>query len=138
MREINLFGLEQAGLIILLPTGIQYHNLTGGSACDNASAEGIFAPLENELLVDGISYRKFFQTLSDLTKDTLSIPAEVADKIDRIFNASCAIDDIVMDREQLVASREAWLYVNVQPAEEISDFTGFGPFKAVLTWPNSD
>jgi hypothetical protein len=136
VREINLFGLDQAGLIILTDSGIRYQNQTGGEACDVKVCEGVFAPMDNEMLVDGISYHQFFQTLSDLTRNLLSISDSDADQIDRLIKASCAVDEISIDRERLEESREAWLLVQVTPGQDMTDFSGFEPFNAVLTWPN--
>lgn len=139
--KILLYSLEQAGLIILYPSGVVYQNQTDGLACSQDCEEGVFVPLFNYAVPHedcqlqlGFLHEelaKFFGTYAHMS-------SKIADSIDALLQNYLPASGIKVDQSRLYESKEAWVYVNVVAGDSF-DYLAFGDsFKAVLTWPNSD
>lgn len=122
------------GLIIEHPTGVIYSNQTGGNFCLQPELEGAFVPLDAPAVEDQL-YAWFTQG----DGHPIRLPMSDADRVDEILRDAHLAPTIVVDRERLAESSEAWIYVLLQETE-FSVFSGFGPYprRGVLTWANSD
>lgn len=139
--EIDL-SLNQAGLIILFPSGVTYHNQTCGTACLQRYAEGILVLLTDPYLVLGAPFATYQCLLESKLRnlDWLPKPGITearAAEIDTFLKSSKYTEGLTVDREQLAKSEEAWVWVNVEPAD-LAMYSAFGSCKGVLVWPNSD
>jgi hypothetical protein len=143
MIEVRLWDHVGTGLILELPTGVRYSNQVAGVACEHPVCEGIFLPLGNDLdPADQLLGPQ--QALSELFDSSGNPPTmQQADRLDvllaRLADGPFHQLTLVVDREQLANSREAWVHVVVacdEPAEIVRGVAF--PAKAVLTWCNSD
>lgn len=134
MKEICLYNLEQAGIIILQPSGIHYFNQTGGVPFSRSKAEGIFVPISNDP-PEGMPELEVAPRLSAICHNKAQLHLEDANAIDAVLTEISSTDVFSVNIQKLQDSKEAWVYVNVLPQGDYSYFQGFGEFEAILTWP---
>ncbi|WP_045234519.1 DUF6210 family protein [Deinococcus pimensis] len=135
---VNLsLTLEQAALIVRMPSGVHYTNQTGGTSCHHPEAEGVLVPLEDE----NSWFQKQLEAIFEPAGATVGrsgLTTATADALDELLRGQQEIS-IRVDRARLLESEEAWVYVHVHPREsELPIMQGFGVREAVLTWLNSD
>lgn len=142
-RVIYLCEYPYPMLILPWPSGVVIAVQAGGDACTERSVEGLFLPLpirqiENRQENDLTTLAQHLEALHPGCRDR-PITKEEADRIDSAF-AVCAVP-ILVNRERLQESTEAWLPVRIRETEavygydELNDFAGM---EAVLTWQNCD
>ncbi len=118
---VELWDHDGFGLIIDYPSGVLYSNQTGGTSCMSPSAEGVYAPLKNN--VDPNSY-KFTSPEIELfgyfegpkhqgSGATDGLDEEDANFIDAVLERWELSDSLKVDRERLEESHEAWVYVTI-------------------------
>ena len=146
---IELYSASGIGLIILCPSGVLYTNQTGGHACLHPVAEGVYVPLinsdpqvhqETELFeyFTGSKYQGWCH--DGIDEDDLAV-------IDHILQKGWYTKYLLVDRDRLRASHEAWIYVTIQKHpdrqahwERQAGYVlyGFEGKNGILTWTNSD
>jgi hypothetical protein len=137
MQKLCLYNLEQAGLILLLPTGISLLNWTGGIDRLTQEAEGTFVPLSNDPLPDATREEYLDAQLGELCKGQSVITPPIASSIDQVLQQVSSSDAIRVDRSRLYESSAGWIYVLAESQGGFSQLQGFTEeVKAVLTWPN--
>lgn len=138
MRQINLYDLDQAGIIVLLPSGVKFLNQVGGGACFQYEAEGIFFPISHDHSVGFGEINERLEFRFDKIFSTgEKVENNIADEIDAILHELPSTSGISVDRTKLDKSFEAWIYVKINDTE-LSAYKGFENAKAILTWSNSD
>ena len=137
-----------ACLIVSYPTGIEYTNQTGGYSCHHPSLEGFCVPLAPSIYSKA---RREWVSLQDELDKILGMESkysgacwdgidnEDADRLDALFEE---LDlGVVVDRNRLGDSEEAWVWVIVT-RDTFCFYGKLGPsvagHLAVLTWENSD
>ena len=136
MKEICLYNLEQAGVIILENTGIVYFNQVGGDACLQAQAEGLFVPVSNDPPLGNMELN-FSTRLSSLTKGVAGVSHRIAREINTLLLEVSSTDTYQVNLGRLEESQESWVYITVIPQGEYSQYKGYETFDAVLTWPQN-
>ena len=136
MKEICLYNLEQAGVIILDSTRVVYFNQVGGSACIQAKAEGLFVPVSNDPPLDSMELN-LSTRLRSLTQGVIGVSHSIAREINALLLEVSSTDTYQVDMNRLKESQESWVYISVTPQGEYSQYNGYEAFDAVLTWPNS-
>lgn len=137
MRVVRLWGIDGAAIIVPEKSGVFYTNHVHGTACLDKTLEGVLIPINNDCLPENHeelleSYlRRYFSELNHEfgSEDILSF-----NKLLWNFPETTAIR---VDESKVFESYEAWVHVIVEE-NTFSDFSGFGTFKGVLTWCNSD
>lgn len=136
MFTIELDELEGVGLIIAHPSGVEYTNQVGGYACLHPKLEGVLVPLITALPAPEELYAHF---TGPKWKGHCyeGIDAETADFIDGLLCKYGWDGPILVDRERMAESYEAWIRVKVglNGSHWHGDFQGGA---GVLTWENSD
>jgi hypothetical protein len=136
---VRLYELTGLALIVPATTGIVYVNQTGGHACYQCEQEGYLVPIGRQgkeqgtcdALVAHFTGSKWSGWCND------GIDAQTAGEIDRILAAGIGREGIVVDRDKLTESCEAWVHVYItEPLVSLVDHAS--PTFAILTWPNSD
>lgn len=135
--KICLYNLEQTGVIILDKVGLPYFNQSGGIHCQQAMETGYFVPISNDPPSDQPELA-LAGRLSNITKNRIGLNERSAGEINQLLKEISSSDHFEVDTEKLQQSAEAWIYLRIYPAGEFSTFGGADPFKAVLTWPNTD
>ncbi len=136
MKEICLYNLEQAGVIILDSTGVVYFNQAGGTACLQKKAEGLFVPVSNDPPLDSMELN-LSTRLRSLTQGEVGVSHSIAREINALLLEVSSTDTYQVDMNRLKESQESWVYISVTPQGEYSQYNGYDTFDAVLTWPNS-
>ncbi len=141
MNKICLYNLEQAGLILILPTGITLFNQTAGEAYLRQEAEGCLVPLSNDPLPDAELETFLDRQLAASCRGLSTLTIAAADQLDEALLTLSSTDMISVDRQRLAQSAPGWVYVNARSEGEFSQFEGFtqqddGECQAILTWPN--
>jgi hypothetical protein len=112
--KVFLYGLCDPALIVPSDTGVTYHNQTGGHACLPSSLEGYLVPLgENRILSQKLLRHFTGAKWGGWCMDR--IDEETASFIDDLLADISREEDIVVNREKLESSREAWVYVKLSP-----------------------
>ncbi len=135
-RMVLLYDMVGVSAIVLERSGAVYRNQTCGTACLQSEAEGILVPLNNDPPLDQPEL-SFESQLSTLLRDVCRLDGGLADRIDDILASYPPTTNVRTDRQILLNSHEAWVYVEISESPD-SVLQGFGDCKAVLTWPNSD
>lgn len=137
MREVRLWGLDGAAIIVPEKSGVKYTNQVGGTACLHKELEGVLIPINNDCLPENHeelleSYLfRFFDNLDHIfEKDDI-------ENFNKLLWNFPETTSIRVDPTMVSESHEAWIHVIVKE-NNFSDFSGFGEFKGVLTWANSD
>lgn len=136
MKEIKLYNLVGVSLIMQTKSGFKYINQTRGSACLESFEEGILMPFNNDYNPANFEH-SLEKKLNDLLFEVSTLTEELADKIDYLLQQDPETAVAHVNRDKLVASHEAWVYLNVVPSVHSCLFD-LGEFQAVMTWPNSD
>lgn len=137
---IDLGESIDLGLIIKYPSAIFYQNQTGGICCLYPEIEGVYVPLQNdEFSSPGHDLSSYFGEKYGDSGAIKLLDSDDADFIDSLFK-NWQLDFLVVDREKLKDSHEAWIHVKVLSEPEYSQFTGLAPYprEGVVTWLNSD
>jgi len=142
--NLKLYDAIGLGLIINYPTGIIFTNQTGGTACHQSSCEGIYLPIcnditidENKLLSPSIELEKYFAKSKHLGHGATSgLDMDDYDRINEILNQYHLSEFISIEKDSLVKSHEAWIYVKVKNHNLIDNFPA--NLRGILTWNNSD
>lgn len=135
-RRVSLYGLEQAVLILLGPSGVVYTNQAGGGACTQPAEQGWLVPLSDDPPLDG-SRPPLEIRLRQITEGATSLSAEQADALDALLAESPLTSFVSVDRRRLREASEAWVYVQItQEAEH--PWSGLEADTGVMSWPNSD
>lgn len=149
---IRLWEHVGTGLIIQWQSGIEYSNQVMGTSCAQMSAEGVFVPIGNDVILPS---NELISPENDLFKYFKGPPhcgsgaqAGLSEE-DAIFIETClhkdhGLQNISVDRKLLRKSCGAWVHVVVnEPLEKkksMQTYQGFGPFpvSGILTWTNTD
>jgi len=138
---VQLWCGQRLGLIVLHPSGVYYSNQTGGHACLHPLAEGIFVPIRDDTLDLEKELKDYFVGPKWKGWCSEGIDEETATFVDDVLAKSHLTRDVTVNRNRIIDSHEAWVYVdyrNPKTADWNSEITGFGQCQAVLTWENSD
>lgn len=108
------------GLIVLLETGVNWSNQTGGLACRHPVAEGIFLPLYGDVPDD-----------TDEFYDDSGSPYNI-ERVQR-FLIDNLLDDQLEPDPDATEVMEAWIPVKIK--ETCENFKGM---RAIVTYDNSD
>ncbi|ABJ75823.1 DUF6210 family protein [Leptospira borgpetersenii] len=138
---VRLWGMEKIGLIIEHKTGVVYSNQTGGYVCSQPKAEGAFVPIEDPENEIQMKLRKYFTGPKWNDWCSAGIDEETADFIDSLLVSLYFLPNLKVDRNRMSQSHEAWIYVNLLPKNEDSEYQvyyGFSGEFGILTWENSD
>jgi len=138
---LRLWNSRGIGVIILFESGVRYSNQVGGYGCLHPEVEGVFVPLVDETVDQERDLKAHFTGPKWQGWCNDGIDAETADFIDAVLERSPYTEKIKVDRDRLVDSYEAWVYVKLPSTEGDSEYTvihGFAGRSGVLTWENSD
>ncbi len=147
---VDLIYFNQAALIVLMPTGVQYSNQVNGTGCFHPYAEGFLVPIDTGHFGSAEPERGLCPRLMKRFESGVGVVSpDDADFIDAILAESLFTRGIRVDRSRLGTpslsgdvSMEAWVHVTL--GDWLRDA---GPFAAlyesnataaILTWPNSD
>ncbi len=141
MQHICLYNLEQAGLILLQPTGITLFNQTAGAAYLRQEAEGCLVPLSNDPLPDAEPDTFLDKQLAASCQGLSTLTVTAADQLDEALLTLSSTDMIAVDRQKFVQSVPGWVYVTARSEGEFSQFEDVNQsqgreYQAILTWPN--
>lgn len=134
MREICLYNLEQAGLVVSHPTGLTFFNLGGPDGQQRYAAEGFFVPLSSD--PPDPADPRLGQLLADACRACAPLTLPVADTIDEILQQVSSSDRLQVDRSRLQAGAPGWVPVQVLAGGDFSQLQGFSECAAFLTWPH--
>lgn len=149
---IRLYDTVGTGVILQFPSGVMVSNQTGGTYCLQPEVEGVYVPLRNDYLLEGL---RFESPELELTKYFCGpkhggagaiggLDSEDADFIDEILRRHNLAVAISVDRKRLDQSHEAWVHVVIKASEsddeDLAQFASFDPYprRGILTWANSD
>lgn len=130
-REVCLYNLEQLALIIKSESDVAYYNQAGGYACLKPSSEGILILIDDEM-------RAILKGLSFIIINKPRLTDKDADQIDDILNSNTGSKGLIVDRNKLEDSMEAWVHVLINYQNANFDIKGFKEVEGILTWNNSD
>jgi len=136
MSDICLFNLEQAGLILLDNKGWNFFNQTGGLASRRRQAVGLFVPISNDPMVDADRHEYLDALLAQATGGAQALTGREAAAIDDVLMSLSSTDLLSVDRTRLAESEPGWVFVQLIPEGEYSQFPAMPAGPAVLTWPN--
>jgi len=123
MREICLYNLEQAGLILLEESGCVLFNQVGGLGYRRRQATGVFAPISNDPLVDADRDQHLDALLAAAVRGDESLTATGAAALDDALMSLSSTDLLSVDRARLSESEPGWVYVQLVPNGEFSQFS---------------
>lgn len=134
---VLLYELDGLALIVPATTNVVYRNQNGGHACFQSEVEGYVVPFGGE------GCKACERLWSHFTGPKWGgwccerIDDETADEIDAVLSGVARRVEIVVDRDKLNESREAWVHVKITgPLLALVEHAT--PTEAILTWPNSD
>ena len=136
MREIKLWEISGAALLVPEKTGIIFTNQVNGCVCQHPQLEGFLIPINNDrLLTDPEHLENQLCSLFDGFYGSFS--EEKANQIEAVLQKYSETKGIRINRELLSESVESWIHV-IAIETEFSCYSGFGELKGILTWQNSD
>ena len=136
--KVVFLDMESAGLIVLAQTSIWYQVQTGGYACFQERAEGFYVPLSYQVVDHYVGLHGYFVEHSPEMRGE-GIDDVAAKFIDAELSRLPGHSGIVVDRERLGESREAWVHVLIsEPTAGLLFQECLGSVAAILVWPNSD
>lgn len=129
------------GLIIEHPSGVLYTNQTCGHCCYQPEVEGVFVPFDAEASWERLC--NYFEGPKYNGSGAMrGIDEEDAAFIESVLRDARLDVSLVVNRERLQESHEAWVFVLIQGETDSvgPTISGFGPYprRGILTWPNSD
>ncbi|MDI7197737.1 DUF6210 family protein [Leptospira santarosai] len=138
---VRLWEMETIGLIIEHKTGVLYSNQAGGYACLQPKIEGAFVPIKDPENKVQMKLQKYFTGSKWGGWCNERIDEETADFIDSLLGSLYLLSNLKVNRNRMSESYEAWIYVNLFPKNEDSEYQiyyGFTGDSGILTWKNSD
>jgi len=137
MREVGLWELSGAALIVPEKTGVTFTNQVNGTACEHPKLEGILIPINNDCLPE--DYNDLLETQLCLLHDWSwgKITEEIADSIDAVLSKYPETSGIKVNRDRINDSVESWVHV-IAKETKFSCYRGFDDIHGILTWQNSD
>lgn len=133
MREFCLLGLEQAGVIVPLGTGVLFWTLLGQPG-QRLQQEGVFVPVSNDPMVD-FSDLAMVRRLSGLGEVGSALSIADVEEIDALLLEVSSSDHFQVDRNRLQESQSGWVLITIDAQGEFSYFSNTGRFSAILVWP---
>jgi Family of unknown function (DUF6210) len=140
MLKYSLWNIPGISLLIPGKSGILYANQTGGYATLEQIIEGWLLPLVTSLVDQQAELTRYFTSPPWNGTCANGIDQATADFIDVVLQMSPYSAWLCVDRQQLLASHEAWIYVipvQLQDTETIQ-FDDFHFSAGIVTWTNSD
>jgi len=135
MKRVCLFNLEQVGVIYRGDSEVSFFNRVGaslqGGGCIETSLEqkGVLVPISNDAPAGFASLLELLNELQSRANSPL-----MAD-FNEVLAQISSSDTVSVDGSRFDESRWGWVYLNVMPGGEFSQFEGFKDGKAVMTWP---
>jgi hypothetical protein len=136
MRDICLYNLEQAGLILLENNDCLFFNQVGGADCRRREAMGLFVPISNDPMLESERYEHLDALLAQATRGVQQLTGREATAIDDVLMSLSSTDLLSVDRKRLSDSEPGWVFVQLVPTGEYTQFPSMPAGPAVLTWPN--
>lgn len=142
MKSVCLLSLEQAGVIVQLPSGVSFWNQYGHQAPRN-EAEGVFVPISNDPPADQpeLALRARLDAIAGAAG---SLTAAAVRELNELLYEVSSSDELRVDNARLSASAPGWVPVTIKPQGEFSYFAGFvspvgggASLQGLLTWPCS-
>lgn len=141
MKRVCLLSLQQAGVIVLQPSGVLYWNKSGHSD-ERFQAEGIFVPVSNDPPAEQPEL-DLCPRLQAITGAAESLTPKMAQAINELLYEISSSDALSVDAARLSASSHSWVHITIKPHGEFSYFEGFvgaaaggeESLRGVLTWP---
>ncbi|MGB3623227.1 hypothetical protein FT643_16985 [Ketobacter sp. MCCC 1A13808] len=137
MRELCLYNLEQAAVIVLDDSGMQYFFNCGRAGAIQSRATGFLVPLSNDPPADQPELA-LAGRLSALVGDNGGLGPADATNINELLRELSSTDICFVNEARLPESCESRVYVIVRPQGEYSQFQGLDEFEALLVWPVSN
>ncbi len=134
---VDLSCSKIGGIIVAAPTKIFYTNQVGGHANQHPSLEGFFVPLEIGV-AEQQKLNQYFTGPKWSGWCKSGIDEETANFIESVFMRG---DVFTVDRNAMLVSCEAWVYISLLDAAANSQDALICPVKSghgILTWNNSD
>jgi len=138
LPTVSLFGLDGLGLIVSWPTGVVYHQQTKGISCGHDYLEGFFVPLGDTPYGALPRLDEIFTGPLGSWRTDPYIDDEAADLIDMELLKAFGPQVMLVDRERLTGSYEAWVHIVLLERSNYYVPAEIARRQAVLTWPNSD
>jgi len=135
MKRVCLFNLEQVGIIYRDGSEVSFFNRVGallrcgGGVETSLEQKGVLVPISNDAPA---GFASLLDLLSEL-QSRASSPS-MAD-FNGVLAQISSSDTVAVDMSRFDESRWGWVYLNVIPGGEFSQFEGFKDGKAVMTWP---
>lgn len=137
VREMCLYSLEQAGVVVLQSGQPSFFNQVGGTEYRRRDAEGWFVPLSNDPM-EGSGRDEYLDALlaEVFRAKPVGLSIAQADEVDDLLMQLSSSDQMRVDRSKLADSEAGWVFVEVSPMGDFSQFAGVDSCSGVLTWPN--
>ena len=136
MKEVKLWELSGAALIVPENTGVFYTNQVNGTACEHPKIEGFLIPINNDMLLNSAEHLE--NQLCSLFDGAWGELSETkANKINDVLAKYPETKGISVNRDKIKESVESWIYVLAKETK-FSCYSGFGELNGILTWQNSD
>lgn len=136
MRQIKLWNLCGAAVIVPASTEVTYSNQVNGTACFQEQLEGILVPLNNDYLPQEYEQSLEFQ-LRSLFRGPVAFDTAKATRVQSVLERFQESKGVKVNMARIAESHEAWVHVTLHDVE-FSSYSGFDGVEGVLTWPNSD
>jgi len=148
--KIRLYHYAGLCLIVERPTGIIYSNQAGGCLCAQPELEGVLMPINDRvgsnrfIDAENVLFKYFTDDKYEGGGAWGGIDNQDADFIDGVAAKAFDSDWVMVDREKLNQSMEAWIWIICKPGLRDAGYIGVFkefyafPWHGVLTWENSD
>lgn len=133
MQEVCLLGLEQAGVVVSLNSGVVYWSLVGQPA-QRREQEGLFVPVSNDPMED-YPELALLPRLQQLIVSGPGLSLADAAHIDALLLEVSSSDQFQVDRSRLQDSQPGWSYITMNSQGDFSYVPNAGRAAAVLVWP---
>jgi hypothetical protein len=133
MMKIDLSLIDCVGVIIKDNNSpVIYSNQTGGTVCFHPEQKGYFLPIPETSWIGDLYDIDFLYEDEKLNNNNIAV-----EKIEEILSSYHLHDFILVDKNKLKESYEAWVHVVIIPKKEIIE-SSEEKLYGILTWPNSD
>lgn len=136
MKEVRLWDLNGAALIVPMETGVVFSNHVNGFASEERQLEGLLIPINNDCMPQDYLHLLDVQLGFLFSGAEGGVDRVKAKLLDELFAVFPQTEGLKVDRNRLADSVESWVWVVADEVED-SPYTGFGEMKGVLTWLNS-
>ncbi len=136
MSEICLYNLERAGLSLLGKNSSLFFDHVGGADCRRREAAGLFVPISNDPMLDSERLEHLDAQLAQATRGVQQLTGREATAIDDVLMSLSSTDLLSVDRKRLSDSEAGWIFVQLVPTGDYTQFPSMPAGPAVLTWPN--